>query len=566
MTQAQALQILKTGVNAYLTGSAGSGKTYVLNKYIQWLREHDIPVAITASTGIAATHMGGMTIHGWSGIGIREQLTPYDIDALSQKQYLWKRFEKAQVLIIDEVSMLHARTLDMVDQVCQLFKRSEAPFGGMQVILSGDFFQLPPITRGPRQPSYEGVDHDPDAANPDLVVYSRAWRAMLPAICYLSEQHRQSEDEVFLSILNAMRGDGLDEVHIEYLQERMNMELPDGVKFTRLYTHNADVDSINAAELAQIDGKDHVFTMKATGSGPLVEALKKACLAPEVLRLRIGAEVMFLKNNFDAGYVNGTRGIVTGFAADGAPIVRMYDGIEVTVEPDTWQVDEDGKVKASLEQLPLRLAWAITIHKSQGMSLDAAEIDLSKAFAPGMGYVALSRVRTLEGVRLVGLNPNALQVDPAIRELDITLRRESDENESLFDDLDAAEAQKLQEAFITRSGGSIEAIDPLKAKEIIKKTPTILETLALVEDGMSLEDIAKKRDFAVGTIIEHLEKLKADGHAMSLDHVRPQELLIERVRAHAAASEGKLTPIKRALEREGIEVSFDMVKLARLFI
>ncbi len=142
MTQAQALAIMKTGVSIYLTGSAGSGKTYLLNQYIQYLKEHDIPVAITASTGIAATHMNGMTIHGWSGIGIREFLTEKDMEDLEERQYLWKRFEKARVLIIDEVSMLHAHRLDMVERICRRFKRNDAPFGGLQVILSGDFFNF----------------------------------------------------------------------------------------------------------------------------------------------------------------------------------------------------------------------------------------------------------------------------------------------------------------------------------------------------------------------------------------------------------------------------------------
>ena len=147
MTQNEALEIMKTGVNVYLTGSAGSGKTHTLREYIKWLEHRDISVAITASTGIAATHMNGQTIHGWAGIGIREFLTDADMDMLEQKQYLWKRFEKARVLIIDEVSMLHAHRLDMVERVCRRFKRNDLAFGGLQVILSGDFFQLPPVTR-----------------------------------------------------------------------------------------------------------------------------------------------------------------------------------------------------------------------------------------------------------------------------------------------------------------------------------------------------------------------------------------------------------------------------------
>lgn len=565
MTQAQALKILKSGVNAYLTGSAGSGKTYVLNQYIDWLKRHGITVAVTASTGIAATHMGGMTIHGWSGIGIREELTAYDIDALSQKQYLWKRFEKTNVLIIDEVSMLHARTLDMLNRICQLFKRSDAPFGGMQVVLSGDFFQLPPITRGPAQPYAEGVDHDPDAANPNLVVYSRAWKEMKPAICYISEQHRQSDDEVFLSILNAMRSDGLDEVHVEYLEERMNVELPDGTNLTKLYTHNADVDAINHGELQKIPGDERIYRMKTTGAANLVEALKKACLAPEILCLRIGAEVMFLKNNFEAGYVNGTRGKVVAYdPSSGMPIVELANGKRIEVQEDVWAVEENGKVKGSLTQLPLRLAWAITIHKSQGMSLDAAEIDLSKAFAPGMGYVALSRVRSLDGVRLVGLNPSALQVDPAIRELDISLRRESDENESMFGDLDDASQEKLEHDFITRVGGSIEELDPEKTK--VEKPSTLEQTKVLIEEGLTLEEIAEKRGLTAGTIIEHLEKLQQAGEVMSLESIYPGDDIVNDVRKYAEKSEGKLTPIKSALDREGKRYTFNQIRLARLFL
>lgn len=566
MTQSDALKIMKSGVNVYLTGSAGSGKTYVLNQYIDYLKRHGVEVAVTASTGIAATHMSGMTIHGWSGIGIRESLTPYDLDAMSQRPYLVKRFEKARVLVIDEVSMLHARTLDMVDQVCREFKHSDEPFGGMQVILSGDFFQLPPITRGPRQPSLEGIDNDPDAANPDLVVYSRAWKAMRPAICYLTEQHRQSEDEVFLSILNAMRGDGLDEVHVEYLEERMNVELPGNMTPTKLYTHNADVDAINHAELGKITGDEKLYRMETYGPALLVDALKKACLAPETLRLRSGAEVMFLKNNFEEGYVNGTRGVVVAFGDDNAPIVELLDGRRIMVEPDVWMVEENGKTKASLTQLPLRLAWAITIHKSQGMSLDSAEIDLSKAFAPGMGYVALSRVRTLEGVRLVGLSPAALQVDPAIRELDVGLRRESDENESMFAELTDAAQTELEQRFLTRIGGSLEEIEPSEAKRPEKKPPTILETKKLIEEGMTIEEIAKARGITTGTVIDHIDKLVSQNHAMTLDSIRPADDFIERVREHHAKSEGRLTPIKYSLEREGINVSFEEIKLALVFL
>ena len=485
MTQAQALAIMKTGVNVYLTGSAGSGKTHTLREYIKWLDEHSIPVAITASTGIAATHMNGQTIHGWAGIGIREHLTEMDIDQLEQKPYLWKRFEKARVLIIDEVSMLHAHRLDMVEHICRRFKRNELPFGGLQVILSGDFFQLPPVTRSnapvrtpePEQMSQQeifidfdsGEEHEEEPQS-DMVIHSRAWRAMKPAICYLTEQHRQ-EDDYFVEILNAMRSSSLTEEHIGAVQDRLHADDTGGLP-TKLYTHNVDVDAINFTALKNLVGDEKVFAMSGTGSDPLVEALKKSCLAHPELRLKIGAEVMFIKNNYEEGYVNGTRGIIKGFDSRGEPVVEVTStGKRITVAAAEWQVEENGKIKASITQYPLRLAWAITIHKSQGMSLDSAEIDLSKTFAYGMGYVALSRVRTLDGIKLVGFDQKALQMDPVVLKLDEKLQADSEENVELFSKLTKEKQDELEKEFILRMGGKIFAETPKPKVRAGKKEP-----------------------------------------------------------------------------------------------
>ena len=498
MTQAQALAIMKTGVNVYLTGSAGSGKTHTLREYIKWLDEHSIPVAITASTGIAATHMNGQTIHGWAGIGIRERLTNQDIDLLEQKQYLWKRFEKARVLIIDEVSMLHAHRLDMVEAVCRRFKRNDLPFGGLQVILSGDFFQLPPVTKSGTQmarqaspaapqselfidydsgfvipavpPRGDSAESDPESMS-DMVIHSRAWRMMKPAICYLTEQHRQ-EDAKFVEILNAMRASELTPAHISSIKGRLNAD-PAVALPTKLYTHNIDVDAINVTALQKLAGEEKMFVMSGSGADPLVEALKKSCLAHAELRLKTGAEVMFIKNNYEEGYVNGTRGVIKGFDYRGEPIVEILSsGKRLTVAAAEWQVEENGKVKASITQYPLRLAWAITIHKSQGMSLDSAEIDLSKTFAYGMGYVALSRVRTLSGIRLVGFDQKALVMDPAVLKLDGKLQGDSSENETLFGKLPKKELETMQHNFIIRSGGKVLA-EPKVKKEKKGKTKKV---------------------------------------------------------------------------------------------
>ncbi len=561
MTQAEALKIMQTGVNVYLSGSAGSGKTYLLNQYIAWLRDHNIPVAVTASTGIAATHMGGMTIHGFSGIGIRDFLSDYDLDALTQKPYLSKRFEETQVLIIDEVSMLHARTLDMVERVARAFRRNDKPFGGMQVILSGDFFQLPPITKSGFG---DNDNQDADEAPKDFIFYSNAWLAAKFAVCYLTEQHRQ-EDEIFTRILNKIREGYVDDEHLAHIGDRLGADLPEGVRPTKLYTHNVDVDAINYGELGTIDGPEKVFGMYSKGRTNLVEILKKSCLAPETLRLKIGAEVMFIKNDMERRFVNGTRGIVEGFGPSTLPIVRLPNGQKIEVETDSWRIEENGKIKAEIVQIPLRLAWAITIHKSQGMSLDYAEIDLSKTFTYGMGYVALSRVRTLAGLRLVGFNPESLLVDPRILELDEKLQIESDENIEMFGNLQESEHKKLVDDFIIRTGGTLEKV--IIPKKI--KIPTTEVTRRLLSEGKTLEEIAEERGMVVGTIVNHLDQIVADDPDFNCEHVRPSEKHIELVEKHMQkppkGSEGKIGYIKTRLDKAGENLTFEDIRLARIF-
>ncbi len=433
MTQQDALDILKMGHNVYLTGSAGSGKTYVLNQYIKYLKSNGVGVGVTASTGIAATHMNGTTIHSWTGIGIKDFLSEYDIDRIEQKKYLWNHFKNTKVLIIDEISMLEADRLDMVERICRVFKRNKAPFGGMQIVLCGDFFQLPPISRSQK-------------AEP--VHNSRAWKNSEIKVCYLHEQHRQSDDD-FTKFLNHIRAGKVTSELKALLEERMNVELDMAPK---LYTHNVDVDSINDDELSKLDGEIETFTMTSRGSANLVESIKKSCLAPERLHLKKGASVMFVKNNYELDYVNGTLGKIMDFK-DNKPVVKTVSGRKITVDREKWIIEEDGKIKAGIEQIPLRLAWAITVHKSQGMSLDKAEIDLSKSFVPGQGYVALSRVRTLSGLKLVGFNDMALMIDKDALAFDRILKENSMTSRNYIDSFSAEEKKFIHEAFIIKSGG-----------------------------------------------------------------------------------------------------------------
>jgi ATP-dependent exoDNAse (exonuclease V) alpha subunit len=415
MIQEEALNILKNGHNVYLTGAAGSGKTYLLNKYIQYLKGRGVNVGVTASTGIAATHMQGITIHSWAGIGIASTASDKEITAIISNKRIARRIQKTQTLIIDEVSMLDADRIDLIEKVTRLARQSWEPFGGLQVIFCGDFFQLPPVAKSNEPP-------------PDFVYKSAAWQNMKLRICYLHEQFRQGDQEL-LRILNAIREDKVDDSVINSLRNcRTTAFAPNTLsRFVRLYSHNPDVDSENQRELEKLPGKEFGFSMSISGVPAIAQALKMGCLAPEKLVLKKGAAVMFVKNNFEKGYVNGTLGTVSGFNEDGFPVITLRNGNEITAEPATWSVEENGNTLAQIKQTPIRLAWAITVHKSQGMTLDAAQVDLTRSFVKGMGYVALSRVRSLEGLRVLGFNNMALKVDEETLAFDQELKKLSEE-------------------------------------------------------------------------------------------------------------------------------------------
>lgn len=420
------------GDSVFLTGAPGAGKTYVLNQFVERARRASKRVAVTASTGIAASHISGTTIHSWSGLGIIDHLNDEDLRRLGGSDRLIKRYNSIDTLVIDEVSMLHGARLDMVNQLAKVLRQSEAPFGGLQIILVGDLFQLPPISRG--------------SNDFDFIHLSEAWTELQPRICYLTEQHRQQGEDILLQILEAMRLNEINEDHGRLLQERLEMSPGSGEVVTRLYSHNIDVDTINQRHLDELDGHSRTFEMRTKGSKAKLEQLAKSLLAPKALELKTGAEVMFVANNFGQGFVNGSRGRVVSMDAEG-PVVELMNGRKITVEPHSWSLSEDGKVRAEVTQLPLRLAWAITIHKSQGMSLDAAEIDLSRAFTPGMGYVALSRVRGLNGLYLKGINNMAMNMHPQVYELDGDLRQASSqlagEVEDIGDEIITAKTEPI---------------------------------------------------------------------------------------------------------------------------
>ena len=570
MNQSTALNILKAGNNVFLTGSAGAGKTYTLNQYIQYLKARKIPVAVTASTGIAATHMNGMTIHTWAGIGIKEHLTASDLKSLKERKYLRDHIEKTKVLIIDEVSMLHARQLNLVNEVLKYFKETDAAFGGIQVIVAGDFFQLPPVGK-------------PEETNRDKFAFmSEAWLDAKFTICYLTEQHRQQDNQLN-TILNEIRAGQVSPQSVQVLQQTRNQALEQDI--TRLFTHNMDVDDINQKHLDSISHKSKLFVADVSGNDKLIQTLKSSVRAPEELVLKKDAKVMFVKNNFDAGYINGTLGVVSDFVEDDdygwLPQVTLRDGSSMIVEPEAWAVEnESGKAIASYKQLPLRLAWAITVHKSQGMTLEAAEIDLSQTFEKGQGYVALSRLKALEGLRLLGLNQKALELDRLAMKADQRFQELSEEAEQEWLDLDAR-SQHL--AFIRQCDGLVNPAEISRnekrmadKKGVNLSQTTVENTRALFVKNLSLQEIANERGLTQGTIISHLAKVKEQDKDFDLSRIKPDQQQISDVRkvyqqlkkenAPASVSEDGTVKLKAMFDALNQQYSYNDIRVALLFV
>jgi ATP-dependent exoDNAse (exonuclease V) alpha subunit len=545
MTQKEALDILKTGRNVFLTGAAGSGKTFVLKEYISYLQSLDASLGITASTGIAATHMGGVTIHSWSGIGIRDSLNKSDLMEIAAKNHVAKKVKRASVLVIDEISMLHHYRLDLIDKVIREIKNSAEPFGGMQVVFCGDFFQLPPVKRAGDSEVF-------------FAYHSDTWKSLNLKVCYLSEQHRQS-DEKYLKILNAVRENTVSDEIIEILKTRFGQKSE--FEPTKLYSHNRDVNTENEAELGKIPGRVHEYEMQDRGRKSLIESLKKSCLAPETLRLKEGAKVMFVKNNFEEGYVNGTLGTVIKCGFEEIK-VKTFSGKIIDVERESWRIDEDGQTRAEIIQYPLRLAWAITVHKSQGMSLDAAEVNLSDSFERGMGYVALSRVRSLAGLSVKGLNHMALQINEEILEFDKKLKKLSETNSFHIRTMGNEKLSKMQDEFAQKVRGE-------KIKE--KKLDTVSETKKMLDEGKNIKDIAKERGLKLGTILDHVEQIKGKDPKYNIYNLRDNISKNKFKEIYSAfrkvgVSEGetyRLAPVKNLL---GPKYSYDDLRLVRLFL
>lgn len=390
------LETLEHNNVAFLTGPGGTGKTYNINKICEEVGR----VARTATTGVAATHISGETIHRFSGIGTLKNID--SIDRITKSYYfsnISRAINLSRLVVVDEVSMLHRNQFELINKVFQFALKSTEPFGGKKMLFSGDFLQLPPVEKG--------------AINP-WVFHSEVWKEMKPTVFELTKIWRQ-DDKAFTEVLMNIRRGICGARESEMIGSRTEATF-DNIKPVKLVSTNAQADRINKSNMGKIKGE--TFTYKAEikifdAKTPRQEAFKrdsliKEMIAPEVLEIKEGSQVMILKNG--DGYCNGTMGIVT--RCDDDSVVVDTDEGTFTLEMAEWnKLNSKDEEVASFKQIPLKPAYAITVHKSQGMSLDYCEIDFESFFAPGQAYVALSRVKSLEGLSVKNWNPSVVSTN-----------------------------------------------------------------------------------------------------------------------------------------------------------
>jgi ATP-dependent DNA helicase PIF1 len=392
--------------NVLVTGVAGSGKSTVLKALRSHFAESYLRLAVCGSTGIAAVNVGGLTLHTWAGLGMGDGAATTIANRIihGNNRRPYENITGTNHLALDEVSMIPASLFEKVDKIFQIVRGNEKPFGGIQLILFGDFLQLPPVST--------------DNSNPEKFAFqSASWKAAKIRTHMLTKVYRQA-DAAFAAALNKVRiGDHIESPEVSdilnscYRKVDPNPEHPPVI----LTTHNKDAELINGRRLALIESQLHGYTAKDEGTERAKKILEK-CLMPTSLELKIGAQVMLCVNlDQERGLVNGSIGEVVGFTPwmrGVIPVVKFQNGITQDIESWEWTIRENEQAIGTRTQIPLRLAWAITVHKSQGMTLEKVECHLGKAFEYGQAYVALSRAKTKEGLFIASGSKHSIKAHP----------------------------------------------------------------------------------------------------------------------------------------------------------
>ena len=385
----QAARAVLQGRNLLITGPGGVGKSYMIGKLAS-----RFDATLTAMTGMAAVLIGGKTLHSALGIGLGKDSAQTLARRCPKKIWL-----DLKLLIIDEVSMLSAELLDKIETVARLVRKNPAPFGGVRLILSGDFLQLPTI-------------------GGEFCFTARCWNELNLEHISLTKIKRQLDTE-FQAVLNSARTGTLTPLQLDYLLRGGTSCGAAGIVPTRILCKNVDVDAINMSELQKLAANEvNVYKAEVNlETFPPAFRIQAYCNAAESLTLCVGAQVMLLVNrNQDRGLVNGSRGVVVAFDSQGLPTVRFACGAVETIDFHPWEVLEQKKLCGTIYAIPLKLAWAVTCHKVQGACLDSAVVNLNGVFEYGQAYVAISRVRSVEclvlknaSVAMFRAHPEALE-------------------------------------------------------------------------------------------------------------------------------------------------------------
>lgn len=435
--QKRAVAIALSGESFFFTGKAGTGKTTCLRLIVRDLQGREKNVAVTASTGIAACQIDGSTVHSWAGVGLAQKPAKELAQMILFSKYKRNQWQHCHTLIIDEVSMLEPEFLDKLGEIAQIVRGNSLPFGGIQLILIGDFSQLPPVSRVSKA-----------AGEMKYAFQSKTWQSCIKKHVVLTQIIRQ-KDEKFCRILDAVRVNKLTPQIVASIKKTTynNLDNSLGIKPTVLFARNKDVDTLNKLCLQELPGGKAMSTFTAVDVGDQYHLtnLKKWSRYPEVLEVKEGAQVMLLQNvDISLGLCNGSRGIVRGFDDEkGHILVQFLSGQIVGIERHCItkferKRNESGEMEsvgvASRSQYPLKLAWAITIHKSQGMTCDLLEVDLTGCFEKGQAYTALSRASDINRLKVVGFQSSCVMCDPAVVAFERQLAVENGQDLSLFDE------------------------------------------------------------------------------------------------------------------------------------
>jgi ATP-dependent DNA helicase PIF1 len=400
--QTVALTSLKSQNNVFLTGGAGTGKSTVIREVIKDLED----VAVLASTGTAAILLGGRTFHSFFGLGIMEGPSDLIVERALKHRGIVTRLRKTKVVMIDEISMIGSPEFTTAEKIARMARANPAPWGGLRVITVGDFAQLPPVQRIQENSDFE--------ATRPWAFLTETWRESMFDAAVLKTIVR-SNDEYWNRILGEVRWGDISQESGEVLQSRIR-SVPLNFQGTRLFSRRAHVESLNQERLKTLPGAGRAYNTIYMGQAQRIDDLKRNAPVPEVLILKEGALVMFRQNDPDYRYVNGTLGTVRKLA-DAEIEVELLSGKTIKAKQVSFSIlDAEGQPLATATNFPLNLAWACTIHKAQGATLDRVHADLRGVWEHGQSYVALSRVRSMEDLTLEGLSlQKGFPVDPEVR-------------------------------------------------------------------------------------------------------------------------------------------------------